>query len=72
MPGPVLLLNPLNDPFVPRQSLPDAAQAGAAATLWRPAQGGHVGLLDPEGFGRMERWPRLVLQWFEEVAWTTS
>lgn len=69
---PALLLNPLNDPFVPHLSLPTAAQVAPSVSLWRPAQGGHVGLLDPDGFGRMERWPRLVLQWFEEAPWMTS
>jgi predicted alpha/beta-fold hydrolase len=40
---PALALNALNDPFVPRQSLPLREQVGANVTLWQPRQGGHVG-----------------------------
>jgi predicted alpha/beta-fold hydrolase len=40
---PALALNALNDPFVPRQSLPHREQVGANVTLWQPRQGGHVG-----------------------------
>ena len=40
---PALVLNALNDPFVPRRSLPHPDEVGAHVTLWQPAQGGHVG-----------------------------
>jgi predicted alpha/beta-fold hydrolase len=40
---PALALNARNDPFVPADSLPTAAQAGRWVTLWQPAGGGHVG-----------------------------
>jgi len=40
---PALLLNALNDPFVPARSLPAPGEVGAHVTLWRPAEGGHVG-----------------------------
>jgi predicted alpha/beta-fold hydrolase len=40
---PALLLNALNDPFVPAASLPLAGDVSGHVTLWRPAQGGHVG-----------------------------
>jgi hypothetical protein len=40
---PTLVVNALNDPFVPGASLPGPAEAGAAVTLEQPAGGGHVG-----------------------------
>ena len=40
---PALVLNALNDPFVPAGSLPQAGDVSSHVTLWRPAQGGHVG-----------------------------
>lgn len=40
---PALVLNALNDPFVPAASLPSAGAVGRHVTLWQPAQGGHVG-----------------------------
>ncbi len=40
---PALVLNAGNDPFVPAASLPGPAHVGPCVTLWRPAQGGHVG-----------------------------
>lgn len=40
---PTLVVNALNDPFVPAASLPHQADVGAHVTLWQPAHGGHVG-----------------------------
>jgi predicted alpha/beta-fold hydrolase len=40
---PTLLLNALNDPFVPSWSLPKLQEIKHPVTLWQPAQGGHVG-----------------------------
>ena len=40
---PALLLNALNDPFIPAGSLPRGADVSRHVTLWQPAQGGHVG-----------------------------
>jgi uncharacterized protein len=40
---PALVLNALNDPFVPAHSLPTAREVSQDVTLWQPAQGGHVG-----------------------------
>lgn len=44
---PALVVNALNDPFVPSWSLPKAREVGDCVTLWQPAQGGHVGF--PKG-----------------------
>jgi hypothetical protein len=40
---PALVLNTLNDPFVPACSLPARHEVGPHVTLWQPAEGGHVG-----------------------------
>ncbi len=44
---PALVVNALNDPFVPAWSLPQAHEVGDHVTLWQPAHGGHVGF--PQG-----------------------
>ncbi len=40
---PALVVNALNDPFMPASSLPRQADVGKFVRLWQPAQGGHVG-----------------------------
>lgn len=40
---PLLLLNALNDPFVPWRSLPTAGDVSPTVCLWQPQPGGHVG-----------------------------
>jgi predicted alpha/beta-fold hydrolase len=40
---PALVLNALNDPFVPGESLPRQSEVGEHVTLWQPRHGGHVG-----------------------------
>ncbi|WP_198970287.1 YheT family hydrolase [Xylophilus sp. ASV27] len=62
---PALVLNARNDPFVPAASLPDAAPV-PWVTLWRPAQGGHVGF--PQGWppGHVLAMPRAVGGWLAE------
>ena len=41
---PALLVNALNDPFVPASSLPKPHEVGAHVTLWQPRHGGHGGV----------------------------
>ena len=57
---PTLVLNALNDPFVPPAALPQPHEVGPWVTLWQPAQGGHVGF--PSG-----AWPAHVLALPESV-----
>jgi len=57
---PALVLNALNDPFVPGDSLPRPHEVGRHVTLWQPAHGGHVGF--PGG-----RWPGHVMTLPEQV-----
>ena len=40
---PALVVNALNDPFMPASSLPKQSDVGPFVTLWQPARGGHVG-----------------------------
>lgn len=60
---PALLLNALNDPFVPAACLPTAAEAGRWVTLWQPAQGGHVGFPQGRPPGHVFAMPRQVCDW---------
>lgn len=59
---PSLVINALNDPFVPARSLPSAAQVGRFVKLWQPQAGGHVGF----GIARRDSpqtVPEQVCQW---------
>ncbi len=60
---PALVLNTLNDPFVPGHRLPAPGQVGRHVTLWQPATGGHVGF--PQGGfpGRTTAMPQAVAGW---------
>jgi len=48
---PALLINPLNDPFVPAGSLPGHNVNAAHVTVWQPRTGGHIGFVQGQ-------WPR--------------
>jgi predicted alpha/beta-fold hydrolase len=64
---PALVVNALNDPFVPAASLPTPQEAGKWVTLWQPAQGGHVGF--PKGTlppGHVSAMPIAVGSWLTE------
>ena len=65
---PALVLNALNDPFVPSASLPGPAEVGQRVTLWQPAQGGHVGF--PQGGypSHVQAMPGAVCDWLIEHA----
>jgi len=60
---PALVLNALNDPFVPAASLPRADEVGEWVTLWRPREGGHVGFPDGGMPGHVRRMPDEVGGW---------
>ncbi len=66
---PALVLNALNDPFVPAWSLPRAAEVGSHVTLWQPAEGGHVGFCAPgAGFpGHVMAMPDRVCAWLSQA-----
>lgn len=60
---PALLLNALNDPFVPAASLPRPAEVGPHVTLWQPSRGGHTGFTAGRFPGRLVDIPTRVLHW---------
>ena len=60
---PALLLNALNDPFVPAASLPQEGDTGAFVTQWHPRTGGHVGFPDGHLPGHVRRMPNEVGSW---------
>jgi uncharacterized protein len=60
---PSLVLNALNDPFVPADSLPRATSVGSWVTLWQPRHGGHVGFPEGRWPGQVQAMPRAVLAW---------
>jgi hypothetical protein len=62
---PALVLNALNDPFVPAASLPTAATAGRFVTLWQPAHGGHVGFAQGRFPSHVQALPEGVMAWMQ-------
>ena len=60
---PALVVNALNDPFVPKTSLPGPAQVGTHVTLWQPPQGGHVGFAAGGFPGHLRTIPETVGGW---------
>lgn len=60
---PSLVVNALNDPFVPAASLPQQRDVGAHVTLWQPAQGGHVGFMAGYPPGHLQTLPQAVGGW---------
>ena len=60
---PALVLNALNDPFVPAGSLPRPGQVGGHVTLWQPAHGGHVGFPAGRWPGHVKTLPEQVMGW---------
>jgi hypothetical protein len=63
---PALVINALNDPFVPAASLPGPADATRWVTLWQPAQGGHVGFPQGRFPGHVHALPQGVAGWLAQ------
>jgi predicted alpha/beta-fold hydrolase len=64
---PALVVNALNDPFVPSDSLPSPQDvAGSHVSLWQPAQGGHVGFPAGRPPGHVRAMPNAVGAWLME------
>ncbi len=61
-----LVVNALNDPFVPAHSLPRHDEAGSMVTLWQPVHGGHVGFAAGSPPGHLQTLPQTVGGWFKE------
>lgn len=62
---PHLVLNALNDPFVPAASLPQPADVSSYVTLEKPGTGGHIGFASGPLPGRLEFLPRRLVKFFE-------
>ncbi len=65
---PALVLNALNDPFVPAASLPLPRDVGACVTLWQPGEGGHVGFPYGPMPAHVRRMPDEVGGWLLRAA----
>lgn len=65
---PALLLNSLNDPFIPRESLPRPDEISATTTVWRPVHGGHVGFPAGNVPGHVWAMPEAVTSWLLQAA----
>jgi predicted alpha/beta-fold hydrolase len=63
---PALVLNALNDPFVPSSSLPAQSEVGPHVTLWQPQDGGHVGFAHGKLPGRTIAMPTAVFGWLRD------
>jgi predicted alpha/beta-fold hydrolase len=62
---PALVLNSLNDPFVPGTSLPSQSEVGSHVTLWQPKEGGHVGFAQGPFPGKALAMPTAVFDWLQ-------
>ena len=65
---PALVLNALNDPFIPACSLPLPHEAGPCVTLWQPPEGGHVGFTAGPMPGHVRKMPDEVGGWLIQAA----
>lgn len=65
---PTLLLNAVNDPFVPPAALPRPEELAAAVCLECPPQGGHVGFLGGAFPGHIGWLPERLLQHFDTLS----
>ena len=64
---PTLILNARNDPFMPADSLPDAADVSPQVLLLQPPHGGHVGFVSGRGGGHLNWLPTTLLTFFTQV-----
>ena len=65
---PALVVNAINDPFVPAASLPRQQEVGRHVTLWQPAHGGHVGFAAGPPPGHVTGMPQAVGGWLMQRA----
>jgi len=61
---PHLVLNALNDPFVPADSLPRATEVSSFVRLEQPAEGGHIGFARGPFPGRIDFVPQRLFEFF--------
>ena len=61
---PALVINALNDPFIPQASLPQQVDVTRQVTLWQPAHGGHVGFPSSDFPAHVRAMPEAVTDFF--------
>lgn len=61
---PTLLLNALNDPFLPVSALPRTHEIAAEVRQETPCDGGHVGFVSGRWPGRLDWLPQRLLAFF--------
>ena len=61
---PTLLINPLNDPFLPAVHLPDTREVSNAVQLEQPEEGGHVGFVVGGWPGHLDWLPGRLVRFF--------
>ena len=61
---PHLVLNALNDPFVPASSLPRVPEVSRYVRLEQPQQGGHIGFARGSPPGRLDYLPKRLQEFF--------
>jgi predicted alpha/beta-fold hydrolase len=64
---PTLMLNALNDPFLPARALPQASAVSPAVRLEYPAHGGHVGFLTDAPPWRPHWLPHRLIAFFADI-----
>lgn len=62
---PTLVLNALNDPFLPSHALPRMNQVSSAVKLENPREGGHVGFVTGSIPGKLDWLPQRLLHFFQ-------
>jgi len=63
---PTLLINPLNDPFLPARHLPRRHEVSPFVRLEQPDEGGHVGFVGGRWPGRLDWLPRRLVRFFTD------
>ena len=61
---PTLVINPLNDPFLPPSFLPTRKDVSPCVTLEQPTDGGHVGFVSGGWPGHLDWLPRRLVHFF--------
>lgn len=64
---PTLVLNAMNDPFIPASSLPVDSEVSRAVVLEKPATGGHGGFTSTPFPGRLDWLPERLVSFFRDT-----
>ncbi|WP_373973919.1 alpha/beta fold hydrolase [Chitinibacter sp. SCUT-21] len=62
---PTLIINALNDPFMPAHSLPTVRDVSESVRLIQPREGGHVGFMSGPPPGRLSWLPETLMKFFQ-------